>query len=183
MRTRMHTSEDGLTLLITLLLTGVLLAVTASLVNITLKQYQFSSISYDSEVAFQSANAGMECVLYHDWEARAFDLSERRGPISCFSSVSSDDLAGASGGLVTSGEERRYQFEWGAPAICTDVSVYKFSDPSVDIPLIVDGISIRKEDCRAGTTCTFIQARGYNVSCEDIGESPRVVEREYSVLY
>lgn len=183
MRTRMHTSEDGLTLLITLLLMGVLLAVTASLVNITLKQYQFSGISYDSEVAFQSANAGMECVLYHDWEAGEFNLSERRGPITCFSSVSSPDLAGAAGGSVDSGEERRYQFEWGTPAICTDVSIYKFSDPSVDVPLIVDGISIRDQDCPAGSTCTFIQARGYNVSCEDIGESPRVVEREYSVLY
>jgi hypothetical protein len=179
----MHTSEDGLTLLITLLLMGVLLAVTASLINITLKQYQFSGISYDSEVAFQSANAGMECVLYHDWETQSFDLSERRGAITCFSSVSSDDLAGAIGGPVGSGEERRYQFEWGDPTICTDVSVYKFTDPSADVPLVVDGISIREQDCPAGSTCTFIQARGYNVSCEDIGTSPRVVEREYSVLY
>jgi hypothetical protein len=184
MRTRMHTSEDGLTLLITLLLMGVLLAVTASLVNITLKQYQFSGISYDSEVAFQSANAGMECVLYNDWEAGEFNLSERRGRISCFNSVSSADLAGAPGGSVSSGDERRYQFEWGTPVICTDVSIYKFYNAAVDIEMVVDGIAIRKgQPCRAGTTCTFIQARGYNVSCEDIGESPRVVEREYSVLY
>lgn len=181
MRTRMHTSEDGLTLLITLLLTGVLLAVTASLVNITLKQYQFSSISYDSEVAFQSANAGMECVLYHDWEEGVFDLDEPRGPISCFGQGSSGDLAS---GPVESGTERRYQFEWGDPAIiCTNVSVYKFFSASVDVPLIVDGIQIREQDCPAGSTCTFIQARGYNVSCDDIGTSPRVVEREYSVLY
>jgi hypothetical protein len=180
MRSLTHTPDRGLTLLITMLLMGVLLAVTASLVNITLKQYQFSGISYDSEVAFQSANAGMECMQFHDWVSGLFAVGAGRSPITCFEQVSSD-LAGV--GSAGSGDERRYQFEWGNPAMCTDVSIYKFYDPSDDVPLIVDGVSIRAQDCPGGTTCTFIQARGYNVSCTDIETSPRVVEREYSVLY
>lgn len=63
---RIQHNQDGITLLITLLLMGVLLGISTSLLNITIKQFQLSDIARSSETAFQAASAGMECALYHD---------------------------------------------------------------------------------------------------------------------
>ncbi len=61
-----HIQRDGLALLITMLLMSVLLGISTSLLNVTLKQYQLSGIARSSEIAFHAANAGIECLSYHD---------------------------------------------------------------------------------------------------------------------
>jgi hypothetical protein len=160
---------------------SVLLAVTMSLINITLKQYQFAGISYDSETAFQAASAGMECAQFQDWVAKEFEVGNSHDSTTCFG-VSSADLAGT--GAVSSGEEQEFHFSWGNPNICTEISVFKFYNASSPVNLMVRGTNIRPgEPCPAGGVCTFIESRGYNVACGDISSSPRVVEREYSLLY
>ncbi len=178
---RTHTSQNGVTLLVTLLLMGVLLAVTTSLINITLKQYQFSGISYDSEVAFQAASAGMECTQFNDWVNDEFRIGNAHDPATCFG-VASADLAGS--GAVSSGEEQEFRFSWGNPNVCTEVSVFKFFNATNPVNLTVRGTNIRPgQPCPAGAVCTFVESRGYNVACNNVGASPRVVEREYSLLY
>lgn len=183
--------QEGLTLLIAILLGGVLLGVSTSLLNITLKQYQLSGIALASETAFQAANAGMECILYYDFPktgASIFDVhddgSDRPAvsPITCMSGVSSIDLANISPDDVGSGEEQRFQFSWGAPAVCVDVSIYKYSSNSGAPPIIVNGVATGAT-CAVNTVCTVIQSRGYNVPCSDIASGARVVEREYTQVY
>jgi hypothetical protein len=183
---RPHTQQDGITLIITLLLMGVLLGVTTSLVNITLKQYQFSSISYDSEVAFQAANAGMECAQYHDWEgsAQTFEVGQSRSSISCFGQPSMNDMI-TNPANIPNGGEQRFRFTWGDPEVCSEVSVFKFNGVGAGgTPIAPRGVDVRPgEPCPNGSVCTYIEARGYNTSCESIDQSPRVVEREYTLLY
>lgn len=176
-----HTSEKGITLVITLLIMGILLAVTTSLINITLKQYQFSGIAYDSEAAFQAASAGMECVQFQDWVNHEFDIGATHDSTLCFG-VSSADLAGS--GTVGSGDEQKFRFSWGDPNVCTEVSIFKFFNATTPVDLIVRGVNIRPtQSCAAGTVCTFVESRGYNVACGLVDTSPRSVEREYSLLY
>ena len=199
---KINTTERGVTLLITLLLMGVLLGVGASLLSITLKQYQLAGIAYSSEMAFQSATAGMECALYHDFPKSGvspFDVNgdgstvPEEGSISCMGQ-SSPDME-SSNNTVVSGEEQRFQFSWQndvtAPEVCSEVSVYKFyEEPSADINndglvLMIGGIKVRDEECPEGSSCTVVKARGYNVSCGAVnaGTNPRVVEREYTQVY
>lgn len=201
------TDERGITLLITLLLMGVLLGVSTSLINITLKQYQLSGIALASEIAFQAANAGLECALYHDFPAAGVspfavpdDGSEQAvAPnIDCMGvNASSDDGsnlpnysdANETDGKSMSGGEQRFEFTWGsdpdaADKLCSIVSVYKFSSGGSDVPVTIGNRDFRGGDpCPAGSVCTVIQARGYNVPCNQISTSPRVVEREYTQVY
>lgn len=164
---RTPTNQDGITLLVTLLLMGVLLGVSASLLNLTLKQFQLSSIAYDSERAFQAASAGIECALYHDFPKPSVGNSpftvpgngiEQPGPpasppmISCMGSASigSDDNSNlpwytdpdTSNGLAISGGEQRFQFSWGNPAVCTEFSVYKFYSLTSSVDMWVNTINM-----------------------------------------
>lgn len=193
----MHTqhNQDGITLLITLLLMGVLLGVSASLLNITLKQYQISGISLASEVAFQAANAGVECILYHDLPRDQEDPGPfmvngdgsqvGEATISCMGGVSSSDIEPSNNNTVVSGEEQRFRFSWGTnPVVCTEVSIYKFYSTTASQQLIVEGRDLRPGDpCLAGNVCTVVKSRGYNVTCNQITTGSRVVEREYTQVY
>lgn len=199
---RIQQRQDGITLLVTLLLMGVLLGVSSSLLNVTLKQYQLSGIAVTSEIAFQAANAGMECALYNDFPvspaesvfAVPSDGSEQliQPQISCMGATvaSEDDSNGSfidpdpSNGLAVSGGEQQFEIEWGNnPEVCTIVSVYKFSDATNPVDVEVDGVPMRATQCPAGSVCTVVQSRGYNVPCGEVTSATRVVEREYTQVY
>lgn len=191
---RTQHNQDGITLLVTLLLMGVLMGVSTSLLNVTLKQYQLSSISLASEIAFQAANAGVECILYHDFPktgASPFDVNgtgatvPEEGSISCMGSASAD-IEPSNNGTVVSGEEQRFQFNWGTSPneTCTNVSIYKFYSTTATVNILVNGVDMRpSSDCPIGGVCTVIQSRGYNVPCGEITSGAKVVEREFSQVY
>jgi hypothetical protein len=179
-----NSSERGIALLITLLIMTVLLGVSASMLNITLKQFQFASIGLASEIAFQSANAGMECMLSHDYEGYPptpaapgkFDIGQPDTNITCMTVSDSP--------TVTSGTDsvrRDYEFSWGSnPTVCTDVSIYKFYNATN--PVDMTNALRRSGTCAAGVSCTVIQSRGYNVACASIN-NPRTIERELTQRY
>lgn len=196
MSMRTPTNQDGITLLVTLLLMGVLLGVSASLLNLTLKQFQLSGIAYTSETAFQAASAGIECALYHDFPKTGVSPFEVPGSevanITCMNGITSADLDGNT--TKSSGEEQRFQFSWGATSnpVCTELSVYKFYSLTDSVDMTINGINMNinrdadlntVEFCPQGSECTIIQSRGYNVACADITTSSRVVEREYTKIY
>lgn len=178
---RIHTHKDGITLLVTLLVMGILLAISSSLLNITLKQYQISGIGLASEMAFQAASAGMECALYYDTslaDGGKFDIGTGAETLECFEDTDNTPDA------PESGDEQVLSFDWGTPALCTEISVFKFftNDPA-GVELIVDGVDVRSgTPCPAGSTCTVVQARGYNVACGN-KNSIKVVERELTLVY
>jgi hypothetical protein len=190
---KQHAHERGIALLVTLLVMTVLLGVSASLLNITLKQYQFSNIGLQSEMAFQAANAGMECILYHDYlnyPTSKFDVNGDGSGVAPESGIacmgqSSDDLVNG-GNSVVSGEEQRFRFSWrdtnvaNSPTLCTEVSIYKFY--STNSAQDMSAALRRSGTCAADTTCTVIQSRGYNVACGSV-QTPRTIERELTQRY
>jgi hypothetical protein len=182
-----HHNERGIALLITLLLMSVLLTVSASLLNITLKQYQFSSIGVASEQAFQAANAGLECILWHDYEAYPdskfdVDVPDPNVTIACMGSGNTDTPAVTSG----SGYVRRdYRFSWGTdPEVCSDVTLYKFESASGDVDMS-EATGKAGQVCAEKVVCTVIRARGYNVACPSGSNPfpPRTIEREITQRY
>ncbi len=195
----------GIALLITLLLMSVLLGISSSLLNITLKQYQFSGIGLSSEQAFQAANAGMECITYWDnnvdstfpdYPISRFDVNgdssgttseSGASHVTCMGS-NSDDLVDLGSNSVVSGEEQKFRFSWGTPSVplCTEVSIFKFYSTTVAQSM---NTALRKtsgiNDCAIGVVCTVIQSRGYNVACPlGPGTFPlRTIERELTQRY
>ncbi len=202
--------QGGVALLITLLLMGVLLGISMSLLNVTLKQYQLAGIAYASEAAFQAANAGMECALYYDHkEPGLFDVpgtegDEQNDPprIECMNggtetAENSDNMPGYGphpgydgneDGMAQNGEEQYFEFDWGDPSSpnCVRMSIYKFHTTDLaSTPVTVDGEQMKTTGapCPQNSQCTVIQSRGYNVACDQINTGLRVVEREYTVVY
>lgn len=179
-----RTSKDGLTLLVALLFTGVALAISSSLLSITLKQYQLSRIGLSSETAFQAANAAMECALYYDnnllsgIKRNSFDVPNSGVPITCMGVLASPDPLGP----FASGQEQKYQFNWsaGSSFVCSEISVYKFYSDSV--PQDMDSVGITNRDCDAGTECTVVKTRGYNNACNNL-TTRTTVERELTLVY
>lgn len=183
----------GIALLVTLLLTSVLLGVGTSLLNISLKQYQLAGIARDSEVAFQAASAGSECIQYYDnivdvdgnianGRQGIFDVP---GDGSIQSAAASVSCMGAgpsvNGSRARSGEEQRFSFSWGTPEVCSVVSVYKYYNESGNeiIPAAVTGNT--SSQCNQGVTCTIVKARGYNMGCAATAKNK--LEREITIRY
>lgn len=160
------TQQDGITLLITLLLMGALLAISASLLNITLKQFQLAGLISESEVAFQAASAAMDCALYWDYKepnkfaVPANNSDEQTSDVSmnCMGDndggfsysnppyidptpappppVGSGPFTAGVSRTLNGGEMRFYGFRWGNPLVCSQVSIYKFNGGS---EVVVDG--------------------------------------------
>jgi hypothetical protein len=155
--------------------------------NVTLKQYQFASIGYASETAFQAANAGMECALFHDYELypdSKFDIGELSPNLDCMGEVNTPSVGDDSGSGWVS---RKYRFSWGipdggTPEICTEIEIFKYYDATNPVDM-TDSLR-RSGSCPAGVTCTVIQSRGYNVACPGGGMfPPRTIERELLQRY
>lgn len=190
-----HQSKRGIALLITLLTVSVLLGVTASLLNTSVRQYQLSNIAKDSEVAFQAASAGMECIYWHDHDGYPVSKFGVNGDgssrakiptLDCMGETDSDGDSGPdSGDGVESGEEQRFQFSWGASGheVCSEISIYKFYDDGTDGDTVGDDMSSvtnlpSPDECVEGLECTVMRARGYNAPCASLGSGNRVIERE-----
>ena len=202
MSNKTDNKQRGIALLIALLLMSVLLGVSASLLNVTLKQFQLSGIARDSEMAFQAANAGIECIGYWD-NSSGLDPFKVNGDgkeqsakptISCMDvlnvqamQVDTDTSNGnvAYNGKMASGEEQRFQFSWGDPEVCTDVSVYKFKenagfDGDSDGPNMASVLG-KPGTCPEDVECTVVRSRGYNSPCGAFNKG--TLEREITQRY
>lgn len=116
-----HLNDDskrkkGFTLLIAVLVSGVLLAISLAIFNITIKELLLSSSGRDSQFAFYAADSGAECALYWDQKGGAFSTSTP-GTVSCNGS----NISGVGG--VGYNTAMVFQFEIGG--FCSIVSVTK----------------------------------------------------------
>lgn len=188
-----HTyNKRGFILLLSVLVAGIVLAVGLSILSIALKQFKISSIGVSSELAFQAANAGLECVRYWDISnnGNKFDVGVASGNVDCFDEFHKAVLIKGNQGRVDSGDEQTLQFSWDndgrGSEVCTDISVWKFyEDPADDGD--TNGPSMSSvigysSSCSEGVECTVIRSRGYNRACADL-DTKRTVERELFMRY
>lgn len=187
-KTPVSAHERGIALLITLLVMGVLLAISAFLLDVTLRQFQLSNIGRDSEIAFQAAEAGIECEMYTDATnanaPKTFDVPENNADqtdastMKCFSGGGQSTITNTA---THSGGAQTFRYEWGTPVVCTDISVYQFYSTSNNVPVIVDSVQVGN-DCPQGFRCTVVKSRGYNTGCSNISNA-KVIEREITQRY
>jgi hypothetical protein len=71
----------GITLLIAVLTSGLLLSISLSIFNIALKELIISSSGRDSHIAFYAADSGIECALY--WQYRGAFSTSTPSTIRC----------------------------------------------------------------------------------------------------
>lgn len=171
----MKNSDQGFALLISILVAGIVLAIGLAILNITLKQFILVGVSRESVVAFNAADAGLECAFYwdiHSSDGDSFDIGASESTITCMGQT-------ATIGGAASGEEQRVTFTWGSnPEVCSIVRVTKYLSTSGPIPIP----GTEDLECPEGNVCTKIESRGYNRACDDLN-SPRTVERALRLLY
>jgi hypothetical protein len=146
--------KEGFISLFTVLLATVILAIAVGMSSVALKQIVLASTADDANEAFYAADAALQCAIMLDIDG-TFEVG---GPNEVFCGdigpITIDD--GDSGIFIFN--QTQNGFEWQNQN-CTRVRVDK-SD-----------------------TMTKIEALGYNVSCSEIGQSPRTVERALRVRY
>lgn len=161
-----HVSMRGVTLLVAVILSSVVLSVALALLDVAYKQQLLSSTSKQSQYAFYSADSAMECALYYDQQQNAFDFT---APLPS-SSLLCNNLAilGYSSSVAVGG---------GGSLRTTTFSV---SCTGSDIRGTVTVIKSDGTAVCSGTRHTCIYSTGYS-SCT--ASDPRRIERGLKVLY
>lgn len=155
------TSPRGFTLLIAILLATVAVTIGAMLLDISYKQVVLASNAKQSQFAFYSADAALECALYYDQRFNAFSFS---GTTYNASNIECGNVAVANfvrSGQTGSGYSRHvkttFNIQCPTGGSIALVTVYKYV-----------------------TASTTIYANGYS-TCSDT--DPRRVERGLKVFY
>jgi len=160
--------QNGIALLLSIILSAVFLTVALGVVDIALKELNFSSSAKDTSNAFFAADSGVECALYNDKSDKTVFLDGKEQTISCFENNNINmkyDSVNYSFGLFNLGSDGQS---------CAQVTVLKTFDSND--PTIV--------------TATKITSKGYNMGYDYYGdgsicysEATNRVERVLEVNY
>ena len=175
-------STAGIALLMTMMVLGVVLAVTLAIVELSLQQLALSVDSKDSEIAFHAANAGLECARYTRRHASSSFDKGNAVIFNCFGTTQS--VTKASLGTVTAVKGVKdfvYRYttdvDWGAGVdrcssidlITMIVSTTSNADVSITAPSGLDtvfpGYPTASKTCAPGAVCTIAAVAGYNAAC------------------
>jgi len=69
-------SKRGFAIMFAILASTVLLSISISILNLTLRQVIFSSFGRESQIALYAADAGLECALYWEIKNAAFSITD-----------------------------------------------------------------------------------------------------------
>lgn len=147
-------SQRGFTLLFSVLVSSLLLAIGLAVFNIGQKELILSSTARESQFAFYAADTGIECALYWDFKHGTFSPAPFPSDITC----SEITVTGVGGKDYGTEATFRLKFSPEPDSYCVDVTVLKTDSP-------------RR---------TYVEARGYNTCVET---NPRRVERAIRVKY
>lgn len=177
-------TEAGFALLLSLIVIGVLVSIGLTVLDLTITQVRLSTNARASEVAFNAANAGLECARFVRRESS--DQMENGNAISpapsCFgSAVYTNSYAPISSGVSGDGDvfQYDYSFTWGTNSDrCSEITTLVASSTSGGTGLttteatvrgIVAGYPNMAGDwvCDAGERCTLLSVQGYNQPCAE----------------
>lgn len=177
-------SKRGFTALIATVLAAIVIAIGLAILEVTSKQVILAGIARESEIAFQAANASLECAFYHDAHSENGDQFDVQtggaSTLTCFGSEATNIRSTP----AESGDEQKFEWTWNNTQrdVCSIISVYKFFSTNGPIEVSIDGGDPLRNDCPEGIECTVIKARGYNKAC-DLLTGADVLERELTAIY
>ncbi len=156
-----NTEKRGFTLFIAVITASIILAIGVSILNITLKEFILSSLTRNSDMAFNAADAGIECAVY--WDTRATtSFTGVSGSVECMGQTVSFERSGTSPNYTYTLNNNDDFIEWGTPAVCAVVTV-------------------QRTTCN-GFSCTKVESRGYNKDCGALSDV-RTLERALRTTY
>jgi len=182
--------KGGFALLITIMVVSVVVAVTLAIVELSMKQLELSVNSVDSELAFQAANAGLECARF--WRRDQSDEFENGDPVTfdCFDQSTTSNDSALTITQTGVGEVYLYNAElsWGAAPFerCSQMDIISMVVPATTTPpgvtlgngtgsnslkRVLAGYPSNSTTCDPGGQCTIMSVTGYSSSCINKNQS------------
>lgn len=156
------TYRRGMTLLLAVVVTSLLLTIGISIMNITFKELVLSSTGRESQFAFYAADSGLECALYWDRNQQFPTSTDSASPSSLY--CADVDITASDWNVsnqTSNSATTQFRINFPAGPYCVDVWVVKdSSNPS--------------------TPNTRIESRGRN-TCDT--SNPKRVERALRTAY
>lgn len=117
-------SKRGFTLLLSVLISSLMLALATSIFTMLSQQLTISGISKESQFAFYAADTGVECALYWDLQEDAFATSSPYGSIDC--NGESRSINSTTAGTK---EIRTFYLDFQPEPYCAKVKITKEGSP------------------------------------------------------
>lgn len=152
-----RTHERGFTLLMAALVGSLVLSLGLSIVAIARKSVTLSSIGRDSQFAFYAADTGAECALYWDIRHGKFASTTPSGDATC----DGETLSLTTPATSPYTEPYSISFLYEPNGYCAEVTVTK----------------------NAAHPRTEIHSNGYSVTCSQIENSARSLQRSVELRY
>ena len=191
-RNNKEKKQSGFALLMTIIVISVVISVTLTIVDLSLKQLQLASDNTDSETAFYAANAGLECARY----TRNFnsDVFEAGNDVifNCFGKSPISKSTVPAFKITKQPDSAVYQykatFTWGDTNTqrCSEINIITiFATSTIDIggsganslTNYISGYENDSKTCESGTQCTILSVVGYSSPC-NATTSPSTLRRE-----
>lgn len=150
-----HKTENGYTLLFSVLISSLLLAIGLAILNISTKEVALSSAARESEFAFYAADSGAECAMRWDFQG-ALATTTANATVTC---------NGTTEGAV-------YSNAGGVWTVTLDDNSQSGKNPCFSVTVEKKYVSSNLK--------TKIESRGYN-TCDV--NNPRRVERAIKIEY
>lgn len=172
----LHTkNRKGFTVLFAVLVASILLAVGASIFNITLKNILFSSSGRESLKALSAANSGLECAEY--WDRNGDSMFGAYNELSNTGSVVYLN-AQCMGTVLTRDREWNTSSQLGSDGKV--ITQFKISEPVCASVTIIKSQGNFLPASSVYGTKTVIESRGYN-TCDETNN--RRLERGVKITY
>jgi hypothetical protein len=145
--------ERGFAMLFAVLTSSVLLAISLSIFNLTIKELALSSSGRESHAAFYAADSGIECGLYWDISQQIFATSSDSGSFPSGVSCAGQTIEEADVSI--------------AQGFSSATSTFSFAPTDADSSALNGGVcalvSVSKRfDSGTGLIKTEVISRGYN---------------------
>lgn len=174
-------TQKGFALLLSMIISGVVLSVGMSMLSVTIKQLDLGTTTQGSEVAFQAAAAGMDCLRYlRNEQADKFTDNAQFVTIECF---------GGKGTMADSwgGNNARNQFDksfdWTVDGVSACITLETYILNAVVSAESWPTVSRGTLECGKGNICTFAYVQANNTSCATVLGNSNVVVRELTAEF
>ncbi len=179
-----QSTQSGFALILSLIVSSVALAIGLSLLDITIKQLTLGSTTRESEVAFQTAAAGMNCLQYaRNQQPTVSQTNNASFQINCLGVTMdfTDSDAATSWRQVFSG-----QVDWTVATgkdVCIEYDMVVIDATGGQRTYTLSSTGQTKT-CQSGDICTYALSRGHNLDCSTInGASVFAVQRELTAEF
>ena len=175
-----YTQEKGFALLLALIISSIVLSIGLSMLHITLKQLALGTTTKSSEIAFQVASAGMECLRYIRNDQSSEMYAGNDVAVECLGGQPSMSNTGDTGPNPQHTIYRDATMDWNGS--CIDIEMHLLNASGGAITYTFGTVGTKT--CGAGDVCTFGFVRGSNRSCGSVAAgSIFTVQRELTVEF